>query len=525
MRATSVEQAWTEPTVLSAVRQFWVMVLVAALLAAAGGVGYSLLVPKRYRADATITVPPTSQAQGDNSDQYLDSQVLLLRSAEVTDRAVRIANTALNRNVLTAEDFLPDAKLLKIVPPEGRQPGTYGSSLISISFTWTDPQVAQVGANAVLQAFDDARVAAIDAEGEAAVAAIEKAIRDARTRGQLSDLVNKRTETLVNQQVDAARHPTFTWAVLPKAPVNVNSQRSAATGLVMGAVLGSALAYGYARRRGSIRDASTAAAVYDAPLIGEVPAPSTSAGRALPVGALPLVAEPESPGAEAYRLAAGYLERIRDTSEGPLVVALVGAAADGTKSVVLANLALAAAERGTSVLAVDADSSSGRLTSLLLPGNSRGEGFEEVLGGQRSLSECLQPSELDLRLTVLGASASAVGPRSRGLPYAKAVEELIGKAKTSFDLILMDSPPLLTKAEASELAAQAGTAIVLVDPDDGVREHLTMVERLDLVGAQVVGYLFRTVQTRPWSTWRLQDRRAAARARRSLTNSTVPTWE
>ena len=527
-RITTNDQGWLEPTVFGAVRRFWVMVLLIALLAAASAVGYTLMSPALYRADATITVPPTTQAQNDTGDQYFDSQVVLLRSSEVAERAAQIADAALNRDLLSTNDFLPESGLLKITPPEGANPGTYGSSLISLSFTSDDPRVAQIGANAVLQAFDDARVAAITAEGEAAVAAIERTMRDARTRGQLSDLVDMRTKRLVDQEVDVSRHPTFGWAVIPQTPVNGNSKRAGLIGLFVGAVLGAALAYARALRRQPIGGPGAAAAIYDAPLIGEVPTPREPVGRGVEARDLSVVTEPGSPAAESYRMAAGYLDSIRLAREGSLVAAVVAATAGQQKSLVLANLALAAAERGTSVLAIDADA--GPLTTLLVPGSAQAGGLDQVLDGQLSMSECLQPSKVDPRIAVLGAPASAGGARSGGarsggVPYTKAIEELVAEASASFDLVLIDSPPLLVKAEANELAAKAEAAIVLVGPDDPVREHLTMVKRLDLVGSAVVGYLFWTRSGRSWSSWRLPQPRAARQRRDAELSSTVPTWD
>src|SRR5215207_236385 len=112
------------------------MVLVIAVLTAAGAVGYTFLEPETYRAHATITVSPTTQVQGEARSQYFDSQVLLVQSQEVAERAARIANAALNETVLTPGDFAGEGKSLEITPPEGAQPGSFGSSLLALSFTW-----------------------------------------------------------------------------------------------------------------------------------------------------------------------------------------------------------------------------------------------------------------------------------------------------------------------------------------------------------------------------------------------------
>ena len=390
-----------------------------------------------------------SLSDGEDSSQYLESQVLLLQSPEVADRAARIANGMLNEDVLSASDFAVDAQSLEITPPEGTSPGSYGSGIITVSFTWPDRRVAQAGTNAVLQAFDDARMATITAEAEATVAGIETAIGDARTRGQPKDLVNQRTETLVKQQVDLARHPTVVWATEPQQAINGNYKRSGAIGLVVGTILGAGLAYARAIRRRPVPDSLSAAAIYDAPLLCEVGAGKLPASiwRAEP---LPVAADPQSARAEAFRFAARSVEQTRVALTAPLVVAFVSTKSGSDRSSALANLALASAESGTSVLAVDADPSSGALTDLLLPDSAITDGFEQVLAGTRAVSDCIQSSPLNWNLAVLGCGEPC-RTRRTGVAYRLAVEELIGKAKESFDFVLIESRALLHVADAAEL--------------------------------------------------------------------------
>jgi Mrp family chromosome partitioning ATPase/capsular polysaccharide biosynthesis protein len=596
MKATTIEEGPFEPTVLGAVRRYRIMVLVIALLTAASAAGYTLVVPEVYRAQATVTVPQTSLSEEEASDQYLDSQVLLLQSEEVADRAARIANATLNQNVLSARDLSGEGKSLEIKAPEGASPGSYGASIVAVSFTWPSARVAQVGANAVLQAFDDVRAAAITAQGEAIVAGIEKAIHDARTEGQRKDLLKQRTQTLVNQQIDLARHPTVAWAVEPQVPINGNSKRSGAIGLVIGTILGAGLAYARASRRRCLEDRLEPATIYDAPLIGEIPTrragrsptltdvdekaanrttrqtatffalvPVFAIGFAVvyfalpseawvdfgPLGAngrnllllgmcfglallfvgirvvqgarknwtaaadlLPMAADPQSPVAEAFRFSAGSIERIRAARTNRLVVAFVSTETGAARSSVVANVALAVAESGTSVLAVDADSAHGGLTALLLPGSPPADGFEQVLAGQRPVSDCIRPSPLNRGLSVLG-SGPAPTKRTTGVAYSKAVKKMIAKARTSFDLVLIDSPALLRVADAAELVDNSDAAIVVLGPDEPVRDHITMVERLDLVKSKVVGYIYRRARRGPRLARHLRDRGPAHVAHRT----------
>ncbi|MFG1813046.1 Wzz/FepE/Etk N-terminal domain-containing protein [Kribbella sp. NPDC049174] len=523
MQATGIDQGRFEPTVFGAVRRYRIMVLVIAVLMAGAAVGYSLLQAEVYRAFATVTVPQSALDQGESADQYFDSQVLLLQSQEVADRAARIANAALNGNVLSMRDFAGETKSLEITPPEGTTPGGFGSSIVALTFTWPNSTVAQTGVNAVLQAFDDVRAASIAAQGTADVAALERTIRDARTKGQLTDLQNQRTETLANLQLALASHPTVAWAPEPQVPINGNSKRSGAIGLVAGLVLGAALAYWRAGRRRTLDDRLDPLAIYDAPIIGDIPPGGNGRIRSrLSAGTdpLPMAADPQSPAAEAFRFAAGSVERIRAARDDQLTVVFVSADSGADRSKVVANVALAVAESGTPVLAVDADATKGALTGLLLPGSPPADGFEQVVAGCLPVSDCIEPSPLNADVTVLRAGPARVN-RTTGQAYSEAVEKVIAEAKASFGLVLIDSPALLRVANAIELVQDADASVVVLGPGEPVQDHVTMVERLDEVDSDLVGYVYRQPDRGPKLLRRLRER-FATRAVRLTDPESVP---
>ena len=507
MRLGSFESGRFEPTVVGAVRGSWPTMIVVILISTLAAVSYSLLAPKSYRADATIAVPRTSMlTETSSSDQYLESQVLLIKSQDVADRAARIANSALGRAVLSATDFSDPSGSLKITPPEGSSSGGYGSGIVTVAFTWPDAIVAQTGANAVLQAFDDARVAAITAQGKATVGGIEKAIDDARTRGQRTELVNQRTQALLDQQLDLSHHPTVVQAIEPPASVDGDWKRFAAIGLVVGAVLGAALAYLRAIRRPRLDDRFAPTAIYGAPLIAEIP--YDQQWTRAPAEPLPVVASPESARSEAFRLAARYVDRIRAARGGQLAVVFVAVRGGGTSSSLVANLALATAEAGISVLAIDADSSEGALTDLLLAGRPRAEGLDQVLVGARSVFECVEPSPLNPQLSVLGCGHRT---GARGAWHSAAAEEVIGKAKASYDLVLVDSPPLPRLVDATDLVNTSDAVIVAAEPRELVRDHTSLDAQLDLVDPEVVGYIYQQTSRRPWVGRQLDSRPNARR--------------
>ena len=307
--AASGEPSGFEPTVFAAVRRYRTMVLVVVAVAVAAGVGYSLIKPSIYRAQASVTVPAQASLPGQEPGQYLDSQVLLLQSQDVARRAADIADGTLGRNRLTARDFSGNGSSLEITPPVGGIEGDYGATVIPVSFTWSSARIAQVGANAVLQAFNDVRSATIAAQANATLAGIDHAIDDSHNQGQRAALLTLRAQTVVNEQIDLAHQPTV-GAVEPPTPTSSNWVRDGAIGLVIGIVVGAALAYARASRRRGFADRQDPAALYGVPMIGEIPAfeaEKTPRSNGKPAGGpLPMTGDPHSAVAEAFRFAAGF---------------------------------------------------------------------------------------------------------------------------------------------------------------------------------------------------------------------------
>jgi Mrp family chromosome partitioning ATPase len=57
-------------------------------------------------------------------------------------------------------------------------------------------------------------------------------------------------------------------------------------------------------------------------------------------------------------------------------------------------------------------------------------------------------------------------------------------------VVLIDSAPLLQVADATELVDASDAAIVVLGPSDLIRDHVEMLDRLKLIGSDVVGYIY-----------------------------------
>jgi Mrp family chromosome partitioning ATPase len=534
-----------QPTVIDAVRRYPVMVVVIALLAATVAAGYTRLTPRLYRAEASLTVPKQLAIPEQSADQYLDSQVLILRSPDVAEGAVAIANGFLPGAPLDVHDFSGQTSKLVITPPEAANPGTYGASIVNVSFTWPDARTAKVAVNALLQSFDNARYAATKAAGDRTLDGIDRTIIDSRSNDQRSQLRAQRAQVLVNQQIDLGHHPTFAWAPEPQTPINEGAKRAGIIGLLLGAFAGTALALARAVRRPRFADSKEPAAVYGAPLLGQMRPASRRNGSTRTEGesSLPMALDRHSMAAEEFRFAAGRIARLPHRIGWPLALGVVSPVATANKSRVVANLALALAEGGARVLAVDADP--GRaLTSLLLSGAPPADSLEEIIAargvavdhmGDSSaqrlgdhlgdylgdylgdhlgdydmgdqvadhVTDHVQGSPWNPALDVLVVGLPMV--RGRGTASGRGLPAIIDEAKPGYDFLVIDAPPLLTSAEALDLDGVTDAVLVVAGSKELIRDHMETAGRLSDFGWDVTGYVYvrvgrsrRRLLRRPW---------------------------
>jgi Mrp family chromosome partitioning ATPase len=478
----NVDPTRFEPTVFGAVRRYGVLVLTMAILGMVTAVAYSLHEQKIYQAEADVTFqPPASSQASADLGQYLDNQVLLLQSQGVALQAANIADRKLGTNVLDAQDFYGNQSSLVVNPPTTATPGGYGASIVAVSFKGPSPQIAQVGLNAVLQAYDKVMSNVITAQANATVAGIDKLINQSRNPAQQAALETQRTQVLVNEQADLAQ--TLTASVGSTTRANGRWALDGVIGLVAGLLVGAALAYALALRRRSIAGRQDPAGIYGVPMIAEIPA--FKAGGDL----LPMVNDPDSAAAEAFRFAAVSVERIHAARGTPLSLAFLSPVAGAGKTTVVANLALALAEGGTRLLVVDADTADDGLTARLLPGIQMTEGFEQILSGRLPSAECLKPSPFHDAITVIGSSPAA--PRLvTGAALLRAARRLFAQSMGSFDIILVDCPALLQVADATEVANAVDAAIIVVNPHDRIPDHLETAGWLTRTGSDVIGYFY-----------------------------------
>jgi capsular exopolysaccharide synthesis family protein len=196
--------------------------------------------------------------------------------------------------------------------------------------------------------------------------------------------------------------------------------------------------------------------------------------------------EPQSAAAEAFRVLRTNLQFMGLDQPLKSVVVTSAAPSEG-KSTMVANLATAFAQTGANVCLVDADLRRPMIAKLLgLPAYM---GLSQAVLGKDSLSNCLRASAIP------GVSVLTSGP----LPPNPA--ELLGSARMTallrsledrFDMVLIDTPPLLAVTDAAVLAPRVGgVVLVAMAGQTDRRQVLRAKGALEAVHAKILGVVLQ----------------------------------
>jgi len=194
--------------------------------------------------------------------------------------------------------------------------------------------------------------------------------------------------------------------------------------------------------------------------------------------------DPRSPVAEAYRSLRTNLAFARAHDALRTIVLTSPGPADG-KSTTVANLAITFAQQGQKTLLIDADLRRAVLDQLFAA--PREPGLTDVLVGRARLPDVVSQTEIP-NLDVLGSGPFPPNPSE--LLGSKAMRDTLQEAREAYDMVLLDSPPLLAVTDAAVLSTMVDGAILVVRMGSTAR---TSVRRAKSQLHTVHGHLIGTV--------------------------------
>jgi succinoglycan biosynthesis transport protein ExoP len=428
---------------LDILRRRWLGMVIITLTTLALASAVTLALPKKYTATTrlfiAVAVSVTDLAQGSNfAEKQMSSY------AEVATSPRVLAPVIEQLDLRTTPKELSES-VEATVPAD--------TVILEISATDADPTRAAQIANAI--------------GGELAKAA-----------GGLSPKKEDGTEAVVATPIAGAEVPDK--ASSPKIIQNL------AVGLILGLLLGLGVAVLRHVLDTKVRNENDVRALTESPILGVVAYDQE-------VSSHPVILrdQPQAAPSEAVRRLRTNLQFIDIGNRSKSIVISSSIPSEG-KSTIAINLAVSLADAGARVILVDADLRRPSIAEYL--GIEGGVGLTTVLIGRAEVEDVVQPlgtTSLDL------LPAGQIPPNPSELLGSTAMADLLERLSASYDMVLLDSPPLLPVTDAVVLSNLAGGALVVVGVDRIHRPQLQQsLESLETAGAHLFGVVMNKIARR-----------------------------
>ncbi len=319
-------------------------------------------------------------------------------------------------------------------------------------------------------------------------------LRDVKVANELYlSLLNRAQELKVVKEGTLGNVRVLDPALHADKPVSPRRAQALLLSLFLGLAGGLGLAFARRALDQGVVDPDRLERATGIPIFAHVPYSKLEAGRATetqPPGAVQLLAaaDPRDLAVESLRsLRTALLFALVET--GSKVVAVGGPAPGVGKSFVIANLAHLLAESGKRVVIVDCDLRRGTLHRVF--GQRRGLGLADVIAGL-PLEEALRPTGQPL----LGLLTSGtLPPNPAELLSSERLARLVALLSDRYDLVLLDTPPVLAVTDAVLVAGHAGVNLLVARSGaHPMRELLAAVRQLGRGGIRVNGFVLNAVQ-------------------------------
>ncbi|MCW2931476.1 MAG: capsular biosynthesis protein [Actinomycetia bacterium] len=483
-----------EPTLLSYLqvirrRRWWVIALsaigmVLSLAAALAG-------QKQYTATAQLLV-----AQPGDVSSVLGYSQAPVTATDVQTELQLITSAQVQAQVRATLGYVPSVSAAEV-----------GQTNI-IAVTAVSPVRARAAlvANTYAKAFVAARTAATSSNLAAAetelngqVKAIATEIRqlpakEAAQQAALSSQEAVLKGQLAQLQVAGAEASTglefVTPADVPTAPSSPKPVQDAVVGLIAGLVLGLGAAFLRDTLDDSLTSGEAVERVTGAPVLATVPL--VNSWRRSVAADMVANSDPTSVAAEAYRSLRTSLQFARQDRELRSFLITSPCAGDG-KTATVVNLGAVFAHTGEKVVMVMCDLRRPQLAAVPTGADGHADLFG-VLTGRRSLEEALVPVAGTEGLWSLSTRTLTSNPAE--LLNGRRMRDVLAELSERFDVVLIDSPPVLPVADAMILTSHADAVLLVVASGQTRRADLRHAsEKLAQGSAPVVGVVLNKAAT------------------------------
>jgi capsular exopolysaccharide synthesis family protein len=313
--------------------------------------------------------------------------------------------------------------------------------------------------------------------------------REVDTNRQLyQDLLTKTKQTGLETELKTTNIRVIEKAEAPRGPIAPRKMRSYQVALILGLLVGIGLALGFEHMDNTFKTPEDVRENIQLPFLGMVPdvglKPAPGAGGRGPH----LVKSPNSAVADAYRVLRTNLIFSSAETTGRVILVTSANPSEG-KTTTLANLAVALAQNGAKVLAVDADLR--RPTLYQHFGAPKSPGLTDLIVGKAAASAAIHSTRIDgLQMLPCGY----LTPNPAELLGSPMMRQIVDALRAHYEWVLIDAPPLLAMADAPVLCPIVDGVVLVIAAESASKPAvMRAIEQVQGVGGKVAGLVLNKV--------------------------------
>jgi len=197
----------------------------------------------------------------------------------------------------------------------------------------------------------------------------------------------------------------------------------------------------------------------------------------------------KSPISEAYRTLRTNVQFTGVDSETKTIMITSSGPGEG-KSSTIANLAVSMAQAGKSVLVIDSDMRNP--TQHKLFGLDNRQGLSVALVQDQDYQQYIKETAVPGVMVLTGGP---IPPNPAELVGSQRMRRLIKGFSEQFDIVLIDTPPIIAVTDAAILAQEVDGVILVLASGEVDKEYAQKAkELLDKVGAKILGAVLNKVE-------------------------------
>jgi len=335
-------------------------------------------------------------------------------------------------------------------------------------------------------------------------------------RTLLSTLVAKQNEIQVSSQLGGLRTSNIKVvdrALVPPGPFTPNVRRNLLMALLAGLLGGLGLIFLVEYLDNTVKGPEDVEKLAGLPSLGIIPFLTPDGGRkrsdvygssrsygseeAAAGGDPPAVREielinhlyPKFSIAEDYRTVRTSI-LFSHADSAPKTIAFTSTLPQEGKTATVSNLAVSFAQLEGKVLLVDADMRKPRLSKVFNLRNTNG--LSSYLTGKKSFDEVVQKTSIENVWTI---PSGPHPPNPAELLNSKRMKELLAQAKEAFNVVLLDTPPVLAVIDPVIVSSLADSTVFVVRAGKTTRRSLQRaLDEVRKSKADIIGVIFNEVR-------------------------------